>query len=151
MYLTKIEDAYIGARYLPRRYEKNEVKTMLDFVKEVFKKLSREFEVYIESGRKALEQLKKYTEIGREVKRIVNEVLGDVKVYVFGSVVEGRYTAMGDIDMLIVVNNMDRKEIYKVKAIIYKNIDAPIELHVASNDEFENWYKRFIHKLEEVV
>jgi predicted nucleotidyltransferase len=151
VYLTKIEDAYIGARYLPRRYEKNEVKTMLDFVKEVFKKLSREFEVYIESGRKALEQLKKYTEIGREVKRIVNEVLGDVKVYVFGSVVEGRYTAMGDIDMLIVVNNMDRKEIYKVKAIIYKNIDAPIELHVASNDEFENWYKRFIHKLEEVV
>lgn len=151
MYLTKIEDAYIGAKYLPRRYEKNEVKTMLDFVKEAFKKLSREFEVYIESGRKALEQLKKYTEIGREVKRIVNEVLGDVKVYVFGSVVEGRYTAMGDIDMLIVVNNMDRKEIYKVKAIIYKNIDAPIELHVASNDEFENWYKRFIHKLEEVV
>jgi predicted nucleotidyltransferase len=151
VYLTKIEDAYIGAKYLPRRYEKNEVKTMLDFVKEAFKKLSREFEVYIESGRKALEQLKKYTEIGREVKRIVNEVLGDVKVYVFGSVVEGRYTAMGDIDMLIVVNNMDRKEIYKVKAIIYKNIDAPIELHVASNDEFENWYKRFIHKLEEVV
>jgi len=107
--------------------------------------------VYIESGRKALEQLKKYMEIRREVKRIVNEVLGDAKVYVFGSVVEGRYTAMSDIDMLIVVNNMDRKEIYKVKAIIYKNIDAPIELHVASNDEFENWYKRFIHKLEEVV
>ena len=107
--------------------------------------------MYIESGRKALEQLKKYMEIRREVKRIVNEVLGDAKVYVFGSVVEGRYTAMSDIDMLIVVNNMDRKEIYKVKAIIYKNIDAPIELHVASNDEFENWYKRFIHKLEEVV
>jgi HEPN domain-containing protein len=39
VYLTKIEDAYIGARYLPRRYEKNEVKTMLDFVKEVFKKV----------------------------------------------------------------------------------------------------------------
>ena len=35
--LTKIEDAYIGARYLPRRYEEREVEAMLRFVKEVFK------------------------------------------------------------------------------------------------------------------
>lgn len=34
--LTKIEDAYIGLRYLPRRYEKAEVEGMLKFVKEVF-------------------------------------------------------------------------------------------------------------------
>ena len=37
LYLTKIEDAYIGARYLPRRYEESEVRGMLRFVKEVFK------------------------------------------------------------------------------------------------------------------
>ena len=39
LYLTKIEDAYIGARYLPRPYEEIEVREMLRFVKEVFKKL----------------------------------------------------------------------------------------------------------------
>ena len=37
LYLTKIADAYIGARYLPRRYEGSEVKGMLRFIKEVFK------------------------------------------------------------------------------------------------------------------
>mgnify|MGYP000701639118 CR=1 FL=1 len=37
--LTKIEDAYIGARYLPRRYEEVEVRVMLRFVKEVFRRL----------------------------------------------------------------------------------------------------------------
>jgi len=37
LYLTKVEDAYIGARYLPRRYEESEVRGMLRFVKEVFK------------------------------------------------------------------------------------------------------------------
>jgi len=37
--LTKIEDAYIGARYLPRRYEEVEVRAMLRFVKEVFRRL----------------------------------------------------------------------------------------------------------------
>jgi len=38
VYLTKIDDAYIGARYLPRRYEGSEVRSILRFVKEVFKK-----------------------------------------------------------------------------------------------------------------
>jgi HEPN domain-containing protein len=35
--LTKIEDAYIGSRYLPRRYEREEVEAMLKYVKERFK------------------------------------------------------------------------------------------------------------------
>jgi len=39
LYLTKIEDFYIGARYLPRRVEQVEMKGVLKFVKEVFKPL----------------------------------------------------------------------------------------------------------------
>ncbi|MEM2971030.1 MAG: HEPN domain-containing protein [Candidatus Bathyarchaeia archaeon] len=39
LYLTKIEDAYIGARYLPRLYEENEVKDMLRFAAEEFRKV----------------------------------------------------------------------------------------------------------------
>jgi HEPN domain-containing protein len=35
--LTKLEDAYIGARYLPRKYRGPEVEAMLRFVMEVFK------------------------------------------------------------------------------------------------------------------
>ncbi|MCC6020909.1 MAG: HEPN domain-containing protein, partial [Thermoproteaceae archaeon] len=35
--LTKIEDAYIGSRYLPRRYEKEEVEAMVKYIKEKFK------------------------------------------------------------------------------------------------------------------
>jgi len=37
LFLTKLEDAYIGARYLPRRYEEVEVKALLKYVREVFK------------------------------------------------------------------------------------------------------------------
>ncbi len=37
--LTNVEDAYIGARYLPRRYEEVEVKGMLRFAKEVFREV----------------------------------------------------------------------------------------------------------------
>ena len=35
--LTKIEEAYIGSRYLPRRYERAEVEAMLRFVEERFR------------------------------------------------------------------------------------------------------------------
>jgi HEPN domain-containing protein len=35
--LTKLEDAYIGARHLPRKYREREVEAMLRFVMEVFK------------------------------------------------------------------------------------------------------------------
>ena len=38
MYLTKIEDAYIGSRYLPRIYERREVEELLRFAK-VFKEV----------------------------------------------------------------------------------------------------------------
>ena len=42
LYLTKIEDAYIGARYLPRRYEEAEVRQLLRFVEEEFAGFVRE-------------------------------------------------------------------------------------------------------------
>ncbi len=35
--ITKIEDSYIGSRYLPRRYEKAEVEAMLKYIEEKFK------------------------------------------------------------------------------------------------------------------
>lgn len=37
LYLTKLEDAYIVSRYLPRRYDEREVQDTFRFVREVFK------------------------------------------------------------------------------------------------------------------
>jgi len=37
LYLTKLEDAYIVSRYLPRRYDEREVTDTYRFVREVFK------------------------------------------------------------------------------------------------------------------
>jgi HEPN domain-containing protein len=36
LYVTKLEDAYIVSRYLPRRYSAEEVRALYRFVKEVF-------------------------------------------------------------------------------------------------------------------
>ena len=112
--------------------------------------LSKGFEAYIESARKAWGQLDNYMEVARGVKKIVERFWKDARVYVFGSVLEGKYTATSDIDILVVVNGVGREEVYRVKATVYRAIDAPIELHVTSSGEFERWYKRFIDKLEEI-
>jgi len=37
LYITKLEDAYIASRYLPRRYDEREVKLTYKFIIEVFK------------------------------------------------------------------------------------------------------------------
>jgi len=37
LYVTKLEDAYIVSRYIPRLYEENEVIPVYKFIKEVFK------------------------------------------------------------------------------------------------------------------
>lgn len=37
--MARIEDAYIGSRYLPRRYSRREVEDMLKFAKEKFRRV----------------------------------------------------------------------------------------------------------------
>jgi len=112
--------------------------------------LSKEFDIYIESGMRRMKQIRDYKEIAKRVKDLAEEIIGRVDVYVFGSVIEGRTVASSDIDILIIADNINREDAYKLKAKIYKLIDAPIELHIASTKEFEGWYKRFIKRMKRI-
>lgn len=147
--LTKIEDAYMGSRCLPRRYEGEEVEAMLKCVKEKFKPVVDGFDLYIEEGRETLEAFRRYREVAQRVKEAARRLVGDVRVYVFGSVLTGRFTAASDIDILIVAE-VDREAAARLKAEIYSQIDAPLEIHVATPEQFQRWYLRFVDKLEEV-
>ncbi|MEM0313523.1 MAG: nucleotidyltransferase domain-containing protein [Candidatus Bathyarchaeia archaeon] len=113
--------------------------------------MSREFSLYLEFGKKRLKQLKNYKRVAREIKKLAQKYLGNVDVYVFGSVIEGKPAASSDIDVLIVKDEIGSDEACKFKTLIHGLIDAPVELHVVSTYDFENWYKRFIDKLEKVA
>jgi predicted nucleotidyltransferase len=109
--------------------------------------LSRESEKVIMTGYRHFKILENYKEIAEKVKQIVLSKWPNAELYIFGSTVKGNYTATSDIDLLIVLDDRpDREEEYMVKAEVYAQIDAPIELHVASRSEFEKWYKKFIGK-----
>ncbi|MEM0233055.1 MAG: nucleotidyltransferase domain-containing protein [Candidatus Nezhaarchaeales archaeon] len=106
------------------------------------------FDLYIERGLRDLEAMKNYVAIAKKVKDIVLSYAPDARVYVFGSVVEGRYTASSDIDILIVAS-LEDEEIYRMKSRIYEELDAPLQLHVVHPTKL-CWYTKFVSKLVEV-
>lgn len=107
--------------------------------------LSRESEKVIMIGYRYFKSLESHREIAEKVKQIVLSKWPNAELYIFGSTVKGNYTATSDIDILIVLDDRPSGgEEYMVKAEVYAQIYAPIELHVASRSGFEKWYKKFI-------
>ncbi|EOD42638.1 Uncharacterized protein Nst1_369 [Candidatus Nanobsidianus stetteri] len=70
----------------------------------------------------------------------------------FGSIVRGNYRIDSDIDVLIILPNInDNFERAEIAAKIYKKLgmEDPIELHIISEEEYKNWYSKFIDKYGE--
>ncbi|MCD6084827.1 MAG: nucleotidyltransferase domain-containing protein [Desulfurococcales archaeon] len=95
---------------------------------------------------KLLKYLKNFMSIAKEVKEMVRKIDPEAEVYVFGSVVSGGWTGASDIDILIVTENISRK--YDIMVEVYKNTEAPVELHIVTPQQFEKWYRRFISEEE---
>ena len=107
--------------------------------------------MYIEGGREALRALRDHRNLVKAIKEIVRRRYENARVLVFGSVIEGRYTASSDIDVLIVAD-IGPEERVKLKVEILREIGLhiPVEIHIATPEEFERWYSRFIEKYEEI-
>lgn len=95
---------------------------------------------------KALNYLRNCKEVVRRVKEVVGRVDPNAEVYVYGSTVTGKFTGASDIDVLVITSNMDKR--YDIIVEVYKSVDAPIEVHVATPQQYERWYKRFIAESE---
>ena len=91
---------------------------------------------------RVLEDIRNYKAIAELVKEVIRNLDPKAEVYVFGSAVTGRYTGASDIDILIVTENIEEK--YEMMARAYMATSAPIELHIVTRRQFENWYSRFI-------
>ncbi len=89
----------------------------------------------------------------KAVKEVAEKLLGEVRVYLFGSVVEGSGTPSSDLDIMVVSERTPRSagERSRVVAKILEEVgvDAPIEVHLLRPEE-ESWYLRFVKKRVEV-
>ncbi|MBC7131307.1 nucleotidyltransferase domain-containing protein [Candidatus Bathyarchaeota archaeon] len=95
-----------------------------------------------------IKYLRDFREVARKVKDRVRCFDPEAKVYVFGSVARGNFTAASDIDILIVTGAVEKKYVMMVE--VYKDTEAPVELHVTTPEKFEGWYRRFIDP-EEII
>jgi uncharacterized protein len=95
-----------------------------------------------------LAYLRNFRELAKQAKELILKMDPEAIVYVFGSVVSGRYTGGSDIDLLVVSRKKEELE-YPLKLNVYrKMLDVPLEMHVATPEEFSNWYLRFIKPSE---
>ncbi len=107
------------------------------------------FDIIAQTAEEERKYFENYMEYAKLIKELAEDLLGNAEVYVFGSVVEGRYTPASDIDILIVSENTPHRQSERAKVVgeIIKAIDvfAPFEIHLINYREL-NWYERFIGK-----
>ena len=83
----------------------------------------------------------------RRIKGMLAKDFPDIRVLVFGSAARGDYGPGSDIDILIISSKVPKDIAHQaaIKVKIKKKFpDAPFEIHLASIEEYENWYKKFI-------
>ncbi|MGC8593297.1 MAG: nucleotidyltransferase domain-containing protein [Nitrososphaeria archaeon] len=92
--------------------------------------------------------MKNYAKVAIKVKEIVVKYDKSARVIVFGSAIKGNFNAASDLDILII---SEKKELWnEMRAkIILEFLDKPIEIHFATEDEYKNWYSRFIDAMKE--
>ncbi|AEC52250.1 hypothetical protein PNA2_1335 [Pyrococcus sp. NA2] len=99
----------------------------------------------IERGRKRYIMIKNYHLYLPAIKKACNSIFGSCEVYVFGSVLTGKFTAGSDVDLLIKVPRAPKspRERAELKAKIEELAGLPdyhpFEFHIVDEEGFK-WY-----------
>ncbi len=104
----------------------------------------------LKRGRKRYLVIKNYRKYLLPIKRACEEVFGECEVYVFGSVLTGKFTAGSDVDLLIKVEKVP--ESLKERARLEIKIEElanlpdyhPFEFHIVD----EKGFKRYVEVLK---
>lgn len=106
----------------------------------------------IEEAEKEKKYFQNYLKYARLIKREAKKLLGEVKVFVFGSILKEDEVAQ-DIDILIVSPKLKKTlKKSKIQAEIWKKIGffSPFELHLINPKEYKNWYRYFLKEKIEI-
>jgi len=111
-------------------------------------------DLLIEKREKEKKYFKNYLNWAKKIKKEAEKSLGEVKVFLFGSIVKGKAEPGSDIDILVIspkLKNSIKKN--KVRTKIQKKIGLfnPFEIHLITPEEYQNWYKFFIKEKVEIT
>lgn len=105
-------------------------------------------EKYFDELIRMAKKRKEYFENYMHYAKLVKEAVGG-EVIVFGSVVEGKHTMASDIDLLVVLDSIERRDEVLMKINEVLGEFHPFQIHLVTRKEFK-WYKRFIKKWRRV-
>ncbi|MDK2372904.1 MAG: nucleotidyltransferase domain-containing protein [Candidatus Korarchaeota archaeon] len=111
------------------------------------------FEHLIDLVREEEKYRKDPIKIAKAIKEVAEEMFGEVRVYLFGSVAEGEDTPSSDMDIMVVSREVpksvgERSELV-ARILEVVGVDAPVEIHLLRPEE-EDWYLKFVKKRIEV-
>lgn len=118
--------------------------------------MSSGVEYFIERTEKRKKYFVKYKDYCRLTEKELTKKFGSVRVIVFGSTTRGDYNpALSDIGILVVtsrkLSTRERAVIINfIKNKIIQDPEAPFEIHIASEKEYREWYKKFIDEQIEI-
>lgn len=108
-------------------------------------------DLLIEKAKEDEVYFKNYLKYSKIIKKEAQKFLEDVKVYLFGSILK-KDEIPQDIDILII--SADLEEVKKRSDALVRirkkmDVSLPFELHFATPEEYNNWWKYFLkEKLE---
>ena len=106
----------------------------------------------IEKTKKEGKYFKNYLDYCKTIKKEAERILEDVKVFVFGSILK-KDEIPEDIDILIVSKNFaDYQKKSETLITLQNKIGSfsPFEFHLATPEEYNNWWKYFLKEKIEI-
>jgi predicted nucleotidyltransferase len=108
--------------------------------------------LFIKKRKREKKYFKNYLFWTKKIKRVTKKLFGEVKVFIFGSILQENEIAR-DIDLLIVSQKFeDDKEKIGAKIKLQRKLgfSYPFEFHFVSPKEHSQWYRYFVKEKIEI-
>jgi hypothetical protein len=110
----------------------------------------------LETMKNHREMLKNYKKYLKKINISASKILNDSKLYLFGSILEGKVVGGSDIDILIIAdvpkNHLLRAEIIaKIEESAGLPLSHPFEIHLLTLKEFNTWKEIYHFKFNDIT
>ena len=110
-------------------------------------------DLLIEDAEERKKYFRDFIKYAEKVKEIVKQRDPDARIMLFGSAVKGKLRPDSDVDLLIITDIAEKlDERIKLRMEIVKILGegSPFEIHIITDEEYENWYRKFIDRFFEL-